>query len=257
MNAYHIKEQDAYLRYHDLPGVEPACVFLHGLGSASSSAFPRIARDPRLCRHRAVLIDFLGYGYSDRPERFDYTMDEQAQIVASLLRHIGLCGCVLVGHSMGGSIAILVTAADPGLVSSLVVAEGNLDPGPGFVSGIITAVDEPTFTATGHAEFVRRVRRAGYSDFAGTAAIADPVALHRSAASLIAVRRPTYRDLLIALTVPKTYVFGEQTLPDPDVEHLREAGIHVRVVPASGHDMMFDNPGGFAEVVSDAIAARA
>lgn len=53
-------EFDAHLCYHDLAGEEPVCVYLHGLGTASSADFPHIARDPQLTRYRALLIDLLG-----------------------------------------------------------------------------------------------------------------------------------------------------------------------------------------------------
>jgi len=201
--------------------------------------------------HRALLVDLLGHGFSDRPRAFDYAMESHAGIVASLLEETGVSGCVLVGHSMGGSIAVLLAASAPDLVARLVVAEGNLDPGPGSVSGIITAVDERTFVASGHAALVQRDLHAGHCHFAGSVAVADPLALYRSATSLIALRRPTYRELFAALSIPKTYVFGERTLPDPDVERLRDAGVDVRIVPAAGHDMMSDNPDAFAEAIAD------
>ncbi len=256
MNVFSVARLDAAMRYHDLPGREPALVFLHGLGSASSASFPRIARDPSLSDFRTLLVDLLGYGFSDRPTSFSYTMEDQAEVVAQLLRSIHVENAMLVGHSMGGSIAVLVAAGQPELVGHLVSAEGNLDPGPGFVSGIIAAVDEAEFAATGHQQFIRRVAAAGYLEFAGTAAIADPLALHRSAASLIADRSPTYREALAGLPLPKSYLFGERTLPDPDADRLRAAGVDVRIVPRAGHDMMTDNPRGFAEVVAQIRASH-
>ena len=49
------------------------------------------------------------------------------------------------------------------------------------------------------------------------------------------------------------YIFGEQTLPDPDEEILRSNDIDVRIVASAGHDMMSDNPDGFALVVADSM----
>jgi len=256
MDAYRIPGLDAHLRYHDLPGRDPVLVFLHGLGSASSSYFPRAVVHPRLRDHRSLLIDLLGYGYSDRPEDFDYTMEEQAEIVVSFLRDLDVSGSVLVGHSMGGSIAILVAGAAPRLVGRLIVAEGNLDPGPGAVSGQITAIAEEEFVSRGHADFVRAMRDAGFPDYAGTVRACDPAALHRSAVSLIAPRRPTYRDRLACLKLPRTFVYGEKNVPNPDVERLTADGVDVRVIPGSGHDMLVDNPDGFADAVADAVEGR-
>ncbi len=256
MNAYYVEVLGAYMRYHDLPGREPAIVFLHGLGSASSSYFPRAVADPRLQEHRTILIDLLGYGYSDAPDRFDYRMEGQAEIVAALLRSLGISGCALVGHSMGGSIAILVAAATKRIVGRLIVAEGNLDPGPGMVSGPITAMTEEEFVARGHADFVQAMRSAGFPDYAGTVQACDPAALHRSAVSLIAPRRPTYREALARLRLPRTFVYGEKNTPNPDIDRLEGDGVAVRVIPGSGHDMMIDNPDGFAAIIADAIEDR-
>ncbi len=256
MNVYYVEELGIHLRYHDLPGRDPALVFLHGLGSASSSYFPRAAAHPRLRDHRSILIDLLGFGYSDRPEGFDYAMEGQAEIVVALLHSLEIAGCVLVGHSMGGSIAVLIAAAAPDLVGRLIVAEGNLDPGPGMVSGPITSMTEEEFVDRGHAEFVDQMRGAGFPDYAGTLRAADPAGLYRSAVSLIAERRPTYREYLARLDLPRTFLYGEENLPDPDVDRLTADGVEVRVIGSSGHDMMGDNADGFAEAVADAIKGR-
>ena len=254
MNTYEIPGTAAHLFYHDLPGTTPALIMLHGLGSASSSWFPRAARHPGLQDARSLLIDLLGYGYSDRPADHTYTMESQAEAVASLLDHLSLRGCIVIGHSMGGSIAILLAHARPDLVSHLVIAEGNLDPGPGFVSGRITAGSERDFVHERYEQFRLQMVAAGYHDYAGTVRASDPRCLYRSAVSLIADRSPTYRECLYRFAGARTYVFGSHTLPDPDERILRDHGIDVRIVPAAGHDMMGDNPDGFARAVADAIA---
>ena len=253
MQFHPISQAGGDLCYHDLPGKLPAIVMIHGLGAASSSWFPRCAAHPRLRDHRSILIDLLGYGYSDRPENFSYDMEAHAQTVACLLDALQLTNCILVGHSMGGSIAILLAHSRPDLVRSLVVAEGNLDPGPGLVSRIITSFSEAAFVNGGYEQFIADMLAAGARDYAHSVRAADPLAIHRSAVSLIADRSPTYRECLVALQMPRTYVFGSKSLPNPDVEVLRSQGIYVAIVPNSGHDMMGDNPEGFSDAVSSAI----
>jgi len=239
--------------YHDLPGISPAIVYIHGLGAASSSWFPYCATYAGLREHRSLLIDLLGYGYSDRPETFSYTMEAHARIVAHLLEALHLKDCIVVGHSMGGPIAILLAQGRRDLVRSLVVAEGNLDPGPGLVSRIITSFSEADFIERGYAQFMASMLEAGARDYAHSLRAADPLAVHRSAVSLIADRLPTYREILAGLPIPITYIFGSDSLPDPDEAALRDQGIQVAVVPNSGHDMMGDNPEGFSSTVASAI----
>ncbi|MFC2107872.1 alpha/beta fold hydrolase [Candidatus Bipolaricaulota bacterium] len=255
MNTFFLPKQGAHLFYHDFPGERPALVYLHGLGSSSSSFFPRCARHTRLRDHRSILIDLLGYGYSDRPESYSYSMEEQAETVASLLESLGLKNTALIGHSMGGSIAILLAHDRLDLISRLIVAEGNLDPGPGFVSGRITSMSERTFVDEGYERFMSGMTSAGYHDYAGTVRAADPVGLHRSATDLIADRTPTYREMFYQLEIPRTYIFGEKSLPDPDEVALRSSDIDVRIVANAGHDMMGDNPDGFALAIANAIDA--
>jgi pimeloyl-ACP methyl ester carboxylesterase len=249
LEALLIEGLNAYIRYHDLPGDEPALVFIHGLGSASSSWFPRILRHPLLSTRRVILADLLGFGFSDRPSKFRYSMEDHTNTVASLLGHLNLKGCAVIGHSMGGSIAIVLATTRPDLVSNLIVAEGNLDPGPGSVSGPITAQTEEQFMKNGYAAFLRGVTSGGWTDYAGTVQASDPRAMYRSAVSLIEDRQPTFREQLLALSIPRTFIFGERNLPSPDVGALSAQGINVLVVENSGHDIMAENPDGFAEVI--------
>ncbi len=256
MDSFYVSKCGAYLRYHDLPGSDPAIVFLHGLGSASSSCFPLIARHGLLVDRRALLIDFLGFGFSDRPHTFGYTIEEHADTIALLLDHLRMRRSVIVGHSMGGSIAIVLAAHRPELAAALILAEANLDPGPGVVSGPIAAQTETAFVKTGKEAFLRGVISEGWMDYAGTVRAADAIAMNRSAVSLIARRSPTFREQLIGISAPRTFIFGEKSLPDPDVEWLTAHGVKVAVVAGAGHDMMTDNPMGLGDILGDAILAQ-
>ena len=135
MESIFLPKWQAFLRYHDLPGRSPTRVYLHGLAISSSSAsFTKVVMKPDLTDHRSLLIDFLGFGFSDKPKEFSYTHEDQARAIAGLLDYLDLRDCEFVGHSMGGSVAITLAALRPELVSRLVVAEGNLDPGGGQTS---------------------------------------------------------------------------------------------------------------------------
>jgi pimeloyl-ACP methyl ester carboxylesterase len=240
------------LRYVDIPGDRPL-VLLHGLGSASSFAFPDVVSHPDLRGYRSILVDLLGFGYSDRPAEFGYSMQDHAGAVIELLDELGIEGAILFGHSMGGSIAILVAADRPSRVAHLILAEANLDPGPGIVSGIITSQSERHFVETGHAAFVRRMRDGGFGGYARTVEAASPVAAYRSAVDLIAPRDPTFREMLERLPTPSTFLFSEETRGDGDVVRLPRTGTGVDVVPSCGHDMMTDNPDGLAAAIRRAV----
>jgi len=255
MKSLYLSADKAHLRYFDFPGAEPACVYLHGLGCAASSDFPPVTVRPPLNRRRSLLVDFFGFGYSDRPESFSYSLQDHARTTALLLDHLGLTGCALIGHSMGGSVAITLAAERPDLVSALVAAEANLDPGVGTLSAQIASFSEADYTASGHRKMLRAAVLDGLrgntamAAYAASFGLADPLGTHRSAVGLLRGTEPSMRRNLIELNLPRAFVFGRQNLPDPDESCLAEKGVDVLVIPGAGHAMMEDNPDGFAEVI--------
>lgn len=253
MDSLNLDPPNAYLRYLDFPGDDRPIVWLHGLGCAASADFARVVATPGLAGHRSLLIDFFGHGYSDRPEDFGYTLEEHAGCVFQLLDELSLRECAVFGHSMGGSVAVTLAARRPDLVSRLIVAEGNLDPGGGFVSSGIAQQEEGEFETTGHRALVDRFLSDGSVTRAATFRAASSRGLHRSAVGLVEGTQPTMRERLSALRIPRTFVFGELSLPDPDAERLAGEGIHVLVVPDAGHDMPFHNPAGLADAVAEAL----
>lgn len=258
MQGLYVSELDAHLCYHDLPGQEPACVYLHGIGTASSADFPHIARDPRLAPYRAVLIDLLGFGFSDRPATFPHTFEAHAEVIARLLDHLGLQRCHVIGHSMGGSIAIVFAAVRPDLVSSLVVAECNFEPADATFSQMILhqSATEEDYVATGHAAIVAQAEEWAASDpimgsFPGTLRAADPRAVYRCAAALVTCH---LTETFFGLDLPRTYIFGSKTLPHRHESLLKAGGVPMAVVPDAGHAMPDDNPEAFAAIIASSLS---
>jgi pimeloyl-ACP methyl ester carboxylesterase len=245
------------IRYHDLPGAEPAVVLLHGLGAAGSSDLIATACCPPLSRRRRLVIDLLGFGYSDRPQDWGYRLADHAAAVAAVLDAAALAGCGVVGHSMGGTVGIVLASLRPDLVAALVVAEANLDPGVGTGSARIAAWSEAEYLARGHAEMLASIEAEavsgdpGWSAYAAAFRLADPLAIHRSAKALLAPIEPTARERLYRFRGPKAFVFGERSLPDPDVERLAASGVTVLVVPGATHAMTVEAPADFARLVGD------
>ncbi|GAB2905706.1 alpha/beta fold hydrolase [Nonomuraea fastidiosa] len=240
----------ARMRWVELPGGEPARVYVHGLGATSAPYYAEVAAHPALPRRRSLLIDLLGFGISDRPQDFSYTLEAHADALAEALRKAGVAGAAVIAHSMGGAVAIVAAARHPGLVADLILVDANLDPYPVTpprpgTSGI-AAYGEEEFVSGGWKEVRDRVGPHWWS----TMRLADLRGLHRTAVSLAQGTTPTMRELLIGLTaIPRAFLFPEGDEPDGAGE-LRAAGVRVLGIPESGHNIMLDNPEAFARTLA-------
>ncbi|HUQ61573.1 alpha/beta hydrolase [Lentzea sp.] len=224
-------------------------VYLGGLGLASTVTFAPVIGHPEVAgRGRHVLVDLVGSGWSDHDDTFAHTIEEHASVVAAVIDALELRAITLVGHSLGGSIAISLASQRPDLVGELIVAEPNLDPGVGTMSAQIASFDEDTFVSTGMRSIIdaedtavglRTLRRW------------SPHGLHRTAVSLLAERPVTFREQLTALSMPKRHISGE--LSGEDLDALRATGCDVRVVPDAGHLMMDDDLDGFVRLLADPL----
>ncbi len=75
--------------------------------------------------HRTVAVDLRGHGLSDVP-REDYTIDGLADDLAWMCAQLGLSRPVVVGHSLGGIVALALTASHPDLVGAVVALDSVL-----------------------------------------------------------------------------------------------------------------------------------
>nr|WP_308800936.1 alpha/beta hydrolase [Streptomyces polyasparticus] len=256
MRELFVREAGAWIRWLQLNPAAgdagPARVYVHGLGCSAASDYAEVATTPPLAGRVGLLVDLFGHGYSDRPVDFGYRMREQADAVAAVIEHVGLRDVELIGHSMGGAVAIELAAARPDLIAKLVVAEPNLFPGGGFVSSVIASQEEQAFVAEG---FARMVAGEKLPDYVARLRLADALALHRSATALVEGTSPSWGAMLTELSQPRAFVVGERTRPDAETDLMAAAGVPVVDVPDATHNMMIDNPGGFAEAVDLALSA--
>jgi N-formylmaleamate deformylase len=115
-----VKQDGIRLQYYRTGGDKPALVFLHGL------------TDNGLCWGQTalylepdfdvVMVDAPAHGLSDAPEN-GYSTDEQAIGIARLIEELQLDRPVLVGHSIGASIAAVVAVDHPSLVRGVVLED--------------------------------------------------------------------------------------------------------------------------------------
>jgi pimeloyl-ACP methyl ester carboxylesterase len=88
---------------------------------------------PRLDRgHRVIAADLLGHGGSEKPSS-GYSIENQAKLLAGVLARLGVHDAEVVGHSLGGPIAIALAEQSPELVNRLVTIDSIPDSGYGDV----------------------------------------------------------------------------------------------------------------------------
>lgn len=72
-------------------------------------------------RFRCVAVDYLGFGRSERPEGYDYTIEEHARTTGELVDTLGLEGFITMGQDWGGPISMSIATERGDRVSGVVL----------------------------------------------------------------------------------------------------------------------------------------
>ena len=134
------------LKYLDLHGERVAYVdegqgevllLLHGM-AGSSQTWQSVIRP--LSRHyRVVAPDLPGHGQSTKP-RSDYSLGAFAALLRDLLDELGVTRATIVGHSLGGGIAMQFVYQHPDYAQRLIlIGSGGLGPDVGLTLRLLSA----------------------------------------------------------------------------------------------------------------------
>ncbi|MBU6393035.1 MAG: alpha/beta fold hydrolase [Sphingomonadales bacterium] len=178
----------------------PAVVFIHGSGPGASgvSNFRGNIDAFADAGYRVVLPDLIGYGASSKPEGLDYTLQLFTDTLYDALLQHGLTSAHLVGNSLGGGIALLLTLEHPEFTERMVlmapgcVAEREsyfVMPG---ISKMVSNFGGPDFNL---AEQKRLVSNLVHPDFVPN--ITDELIAER-----FAVARTQPKDVLVRMRTP-------------------------------------------------------
>ncbi|MGH9339692.1 MAG: alpha/beta fold hydrolase [Acidobacteriota bacterium] len=107
-----------FISYADEGGGDPV-VLIHGIptwGYLWEGVMQGLSKS-----RRVLVPDLLGFGYSDKSDRFDRSIDNQAKMLAAWMEKIGLALADFVGHDIGGGVALRLAVSFPEKVRSLCV----------------------------------------------------------------------------------------------------------------------------------------
>jgi pimeloyl-ACP methyl ester carboxylesterase len=109
-------------------GSGPTLLLLHGLFLDNRTW--NGMRETLSTTHRVVTPDLPGFGGSEKPHprRFSYAVESFAEVVADLYAGLELGRASLVGHCLGGAVAITLASRHPELVSDLTLVSATCEP---------------------------------------------------------------------------------------------------------------------------------
>ncbi|GLU33429.1 alpha/beta hydrolase [Trinickia caryophylli] len=223
-------------------------------------------------RMRAVSVhtpDLIGYGELKSEHKHAITLERQAAYVVRYLREQVDAPCVLLGHSVGGAVAMLAAALDPDRVLGIINVEGNFTLADAFWCAKIAAMPHGEWCAE-HARLIsdpegwlakgdiaitpQRV------EWARGALANQPAETIQAMASAVVAETGDDGYLSRIRTVvrrglPLFLLAGEKSASAWNVpEWTRTAARDYVVQKGVGHMMMLEEPGEFCRIVEGMVA---
>ena len=237
-----------YQLHHGTPRVDgPALVLVHGAGG-NLMHWPGELR--RLPGHTVYAFDLPGHGKSGGAGRTE--VGAYAEVVRGIADMLGLAPFVLVGHSMGGAIALEFSLRDPARLAGLMLVGtgAKLRVAPEILTGILSDYAGTTelLAQWAHGEhvdpnllrpYVRRLREV------------RPEIIHGDFAACDAFDR---RADVSRIALPALILCGEADRMTPvkfsQFLHEQITGSQLVIVPGAGHMVMLEQPAAVAEAVA-------
>lgn len=258
--------------YREL-GSGPPVLLLHGWPTSSflwRRVMPLLAE-----RNRVVALDLPGFGASDKPVDVRYGFDLFEQAIEGALDRLGIDEVALVGHDLGGSVAVHWALRQPTRVTRLALLNTLLYPEMpdtvmDFVATLRSDTDRHRLTSD---QGLAEVMRTGVADegvvteevLAGVQgpfrSDADRLALAHAGIGLSIKGFAEIADGLPSLRMPVRVVYGEQDRLLPGVAdtmaRLAEdvARIEVTALADVGHFLQEEDPVQVADLLATFFAS--
>jgi pimeloyl-ACP methyl ester carboxylesterase len=147
------RQDTVSLSYSTSGAGDPVCVLLHGITLDRHDLRP--LADPLAREHTVVSVDLRGHGES--PVGSGLEIEDLAADVCALADELELSGAVLIGHSLGGNVALAAAARSPERFGGLIILDSTPMPTPealAWLQSLVDSIDGPDY-ATVWPEFCR------------------------------------------------------------------------------------------------------
>jgi 3-oxoadipate enol-lactonase len=104
--------------YYEALGQGPPLLFIHGLGASTDTW--TFQKDVFASEYRVIAVDLRGHGRSSKPPG-PYSIRQMAEDAAALLAALACGPACVVGHSLGGAVAVELALRSPDQVRALVL----------------------------------------------------------------------------------------------------------------------------------------
>ena len=110
------------MQYHRTGGNKPALLLVQSITDAGWcwTRFAQVLEQ----EYDVVIVDARGHGHSDAPET-GYSPQDHVADIDGIIEDLALEKPVLIGHSIGASIAAMVAGEYPNLISRIVLEEAS------------------------------------------------------------------------------------------------------------------------------------
>lgn len=246
---------------------QPALVLLHG-GAAHAYWWDHIA--PTLAsKYHVLALDLRGHGDSRWVTPPAYEIDDYVADLEAFVDTLSLAPCVLIGHSLGGFIALAYALAHPEFLRSLIVVDMRARLGRSRFMRLLQSMPAPIYAD--ERDLFRRFRLLPVETHASPELL-RVIARHsvrRTGDGQLQLKSDratltrTPRDLsgqLAGLTCPTLFIRGQdsKTLSASALAELIQTcpNAHGVAIPGSGHHVFLDNPSAFLQAVKIFLDAR-
>ncbi len=251
-------------------------LLLHGFAGSAEEWRPTLAALAEQ-GYRAIAVDALGFGRSDKPGNAPYSLSLYADLYAGLLDTLDLRSAAFIAHSMGGKFALATTILHPTRLTRLVLVDtdGFAPPSPLTKAGDWPILGPALLWVSAQTVVVRALLQAS---FAHPETFVTPEVIERNRNALsgpdnrralqalcrhydaIDLQRSGLRARLSEIRCPTLIVWGTQDrvfAPDYSAVVQQEiAGSHLVLLPDCGHFPHIEAADDFQKIVTAFLADR-